>query len=105
MQTHSIFIETQREYLRIRIQSSSLSAGTKEALISRLALVDVTMVETLCLAATKPLSSTNLRYVLCFLIHMEVNEIAVLFNVDPGSVYSIRYRLRKAFNNPSILPF
>ncbi len=41
------------------------------------------------------ISSTDLKYILCFYIQMSPHEIATVFNVDTHSVYTARYRIRK----------
>lgn len=105
MQTQQVYIETQIEHLRILIQSSSIVPSLKSELLERLSLLQLEHVEALCRAATKPLTATNLRYILTFLINMEVRDIASLFHVDAGSVYSVRYRLRKIFPQQMVLPF
>ena len=105
MQTQYVYIETQIEHLRILIQSSSLSPRLKEELIERLSLLQPSRVDSLCASAIKPLTATNIRYILTFLIHMEVTDVADLFHVDTGSVYSVRYRLRKLFPPMPVAPF
>ncbi len=105
MQGQCVYIETQIEYLRIQIESSSMPAGLKTDLLQRLRLLVPSRVEALTRQAHKPLSSTGLRYILCFYITMDVRAIASLFNVDTGTVYSVRYRLRKQFPSGAVLPF
>lgn len=104
MQAQHVYIETQREYLRILIQSSPFSNTQKEDLLHRLELLQTSSIVQLCNAADKPLSATNIRYILTFLINMSVPEIAVLFNVDTSSVYTVRYRIRKLFPKGMVLP-
>ncbi len=104
MQTQHVYIETQRENLRILIQSSSFDSSRKEDLLQRLELLQTTRVWQLCNAADKPLTATNIRYILTFLINMSVPEIATLFNVDTSSVYTVRYRIRKLFPKEMVLP-
>lgn len=105
MQTQQVYIETQIEHLRILITSSSIAPNLKAGLLERLNLLQWRQVETLCNTASKPITATNLRYILTFLIDMEVCDVANLFHVDTGSVYSVRYRLRKLFPQQTMLPF
>ena len=105
MQTQYVYIETQIEHLRLLIHSSSLSPRLKEELEERLSVLQPARVENLCASAVKQLTATNIRYILTFLIHMEVEDIAQLFHVDTGSVYSVRYRLRKMFPPKPYSPF
>lgn len=56
-------------------------------------------------AAEKPLSIVDKRYLFCFMAGLKVQEIAKLFHVEPESVYTVRYRLRRKFPTHTILPF
>lgn len=105
MQTQYVYIETQMEHLRLLIHSSSLPPRLKEELAERLSVLQPSRVENLCASAIKPLTPTNIRYILTFMIHMEVGDVAKLFHVDTGSVYSVRYRLRKMFPPMPVSPF
>lgn len=105
MLTQHVYIEAQIEQLRILLHSSSLNPGMKDELLKRLNELRLERVETLCNAAQKPLTPTKLRYILTFLIDMEVCDVAKIFHVDAQSVYSVRYRLRKLFPQQTVLPF
>lgn len=105
MQAQYVYIETQMEHLRILIHSSALPQRLKEELVERLSLLQPSRVDSLCTSAIKPLTATNIRYILTFLINMEVSDVAQLFHVDTGSVYSVRYRLRKFFPPMPVAPF
>lgn len=98
-------IETQIQNLIVLIQSSALSSTQKEDLSCRLRLLQTSHISTLCAQSSKAITSTNLRYILCFIINMDVPDIALLFHVDTGSVYSARYRLRKLFAQEPVMPF
>ncbi len=45
------------------------------------------------------LSPTDLKYIFFFYIMMSAEEISVVFNIDPHSVYTARYRIRKKVRN------
>lgn len=95
----------QIQNLIVQIQTSVLSPALKEDLSCRLRLMPIHHIDALCGQASKPITPINLRYILCFLTNMEVADIALLFNVDSGSVYSTRYRLRKLFAQEPVMPF
>ena len=104
MQVQHVYIETQRENLRILIQSTSFSNSQKDELLHRLELLQASRVGQFCNAANKPLTAINIRYILAFMINMSVPEIATLFNVDTSSVYTVRYRIRKLFPKEMVWP-
>lgn len=97
MQAQQVYVEAQVEYMRLRVQASSFSPSQKDELLSRLNLLQLPNIVGLCQTVSKPISVTNMRYMLCFLINMPVKDISMLFNVDVRSVYSVRYRLRRLF--------
>ena len=113
MQAQQVYVDAQVAYMRLQIQASCFDPWQKEELLSRFNLLQLQHVVALCNTASSPISATNMRYMLCFLINMPVKDISMLFNVDVRSVYSVRYRLRRLFTEakkngdslPSVLPF
>lgn len=55
--------------------------------------------------AIKPLTVVDQKYILCFLNGEDVKYIARRFNVEPASIYTVRYRMKKKFPNSVKLPF
>jgi hypothetical protein len=43
------------------------------------------------------LSKSYIKYCLCFVIGMEISEVAECFEIEPSSVHVLRYRLKKRF--------
>lgn len=70
----------------------------------KLGTVNLLLAEQLAATALVPLSLVDRRYLCCFLAQLPVQEIADLFHVEPASVYTVRYRLRKKFP-AATLPF
>ena len=81
------------------LQNDFPSAG------EQLQKVDITLAETIVSHAEKPLSLVDKRYMLCFIAGLKPAEIATLFNVEPASIYTVRYRIKKKFPNGYPLPF
>ena len=67
--------------------------------------VDITLAEAIVSHAEKPLTLVDKRYMLCFITGLKPAEIATLFNVEPASIYTVRYRIKKKFPNGYPLPF
>jgi len=40
-----------------------------------------------------------MKYIICFAIEMEVQDMSLLFNVEPASIYTVRYRIKKKFGD------
>lgn len=45
--------------------------------------------------AENRITPTDMKYLLCFYMNMEVQHISQMFNIEISSVYTVRYRLRK----------
>ena len=41
------------------------------------------------------LTGKDMKYIVCFIANMDVKSISLIFNVEPASVYTVRYRIRK----------
>lgn len=67
--------------------------------------VDLTQLDELIRKATKPLTVVDKKYMICFLAGEKVQQIADRFIVEPASVYTVRYRLKKKFPEDEPLPF
>jgi hypothetical protein len=51
----------------------------------------------------KKITVMDKRYILCFAAGMTVEDIADFMSLEPASVYTVRYRLKKKF--PTEYPF
>ena len=79
-------------------QLQALPAETpyKEPTIERLKSLDTKRLSNL-FTQGRQLTNMDKRYLLCFAAGMTVEQIAHLFHIEPASVYTVRYRLRKKF--------
>lgn len=59
----------------------------------------------LLLQAAKPLSQTEKRYFYLFMDGKSTGEISASMHVEPSSVYTMKYRIRKKFPEGTRLPF
>ena len=53
----------------------------------------------------KKITTMDKRYILCFAAGMTVEHIADLMSLEPASVYTVRYRLRKKFSSDYPFPY
>ena len=51
------------------------------------------------------ITTMDKRYILCFAAGMTVEEIADFMSLEPASVYTVRYRLRKKFSLDYPFPY
>lgn len=80
---------------------TQLQGGAKreyvERTIAQLRDLDLKHLQ-LMLAHGKKITTMDKRYILCFAAGMSVDEIADFMCLEPASVYTVRYRLRKKFD-------
>lgn len=67
--------------------------------------VDIKVAGTIFNAATVPLSVVERCYIMLFLSGASTGEIARVMHVERGSVYTMKYRLKKKFPREFPLPF
>ena len=86
------------------IQMQPETCSYKTHSISRLQALDWDNISLLCAKGNR-LTNMDKRYILCFAAGMSVEEVADLFHIEPASVYTVRYRLRKKFPTDSLFPY
>lgn len=68
-----------------------------EVYIQKLESLDESYLDRLCEHSIENLSVSYLKYCVCFVIGMEISEVATCFQIEQSSVHMIRYRLKKKF--------
>ena len=66
--------------------------------VQQLRSLDLSHIQVM-LSHGKKITTMDKRYVLCFAAGMTVEEIADFMSLEPASVYTVRYRLRKKFSS------
>lgn len=97
-------IQPNRENLLRLIEKSILEPKIKADYYKRIEELDPRSVETIQQCAKARLSPMDIKYMACFMVGMEVVHVASVFNVEPASVHTVRYRLRKKLPS-DMLPF
>jgi DNA-binding CsgD family transcriptional regulator len=72
------------------------------AAIAHLRSLDLAHLQAL-ISHGKKITVMDKRYILCFAAGMTVEDIADFMSLEPASVYTVRYRLKKKF--PTEYPF
>lgn len=83
------------EKIKNLVNESILDKKVKITYLEKLDALDLSYFENLEINAKEKLSAMDLRYMYCFAIDMSVPDISLLFNVEPASVHTVRYRIRK----------
>ena len=71
----------------------------------KLSELDVDMLEQGYLTADEKISNMDMKYIICFAIDMEVEDMSLLFNVQPTSIHTVRYRIKKKFKGKNTFKF
>lgn len=81
--------------LKRRVQMSILEKEHKEKVLKVMdTLSEYAFIELLSDVYEK-LTFLNLEYLVCFFLSIETRSIAIIFNIDYQTVYSVHYRMRK----------
>ena len=75
-----------------------------ESAVTHLRNLDLNHIQSL-LSHAKKITTMDKRYILCFAAGMTVENIADLMSLEPASVYTVRYRLRKKFSIEYPFPY
>ena len=84
-------------YLQWRRRTGSAQADGSGLLPSR--------AKSILSSAVKPLSAIERKYFILFMDGKSTEEIAEAMHVEPSSVYTMKYRIRKKFPEGFRLPF
>lgn len=86
-----------------QLQESKVKDYTERA-VDGLREMDLGHVQVLLSKGSK-ITKMDKRYVLCFAAGMSVEEVADFMCLEPTSVYTVRYRLRKKFDSKYPFPY
>lgn len=90
------------EKMEVIVRDSALDADTKERYAEVIHSVNLQEFEEQFSHTIDKMTQMDLKYIVCFYLNFESKDIAVMFNVEAASVYTVRYRLRKKFkDNPA----
>lgn len=87
------------------ISASAIDGKQKEEYTAQLRQLDAARLDADFSEISRQMTQMDLKYAICFYIGMEVRDIASVFNVEPASVYTVRYRMRKKFGGSTAMRF
>jgi len=87
------------------ISKSIMERAKKNVYIQKLSELDVDMLEQGYLTADEKISNMDMKYLICFAIDMEVEDMTLIFNVQPTSIHTVRYRIKKKFKGKNTFKF
>jgi len=93
------------EKLNDLITKSYIEKTKKNHYIQQLSELDIDMLELGYNTATEKISNMDMKYIACFAIDMGVPEMGAIFNVEPTTIHTVRYRIKKKFGNKNTFKF
>jgi hypothetical protein len=79
------------------ISVSIIGKNDKQTYFQRLSNIDTKLLEAAYQTSQASITGMDMKYIICFAADIEVKDISLLFNIEPASVYTVRYRIRKKF--------
>jgi len=62
-----------------------------------LSKIDCQLLEHAYQTSKVKLTGMDIKYIICFSANIDVKDISLLFNIEPASVHTVRYRIRRKF--------
>lgn len=90
--------------IRKIIESSGMDADVKQKYLKELTCLDTGELEQ-TFDSLPELTPMDMKYIVCFSIGMDVQDISAIFNIEPASVYTVRYRIKKKSKESTRLDF
>lgn len=87
------------------LEHTMMGASDKQNYLDKIHAVDVGELEKLFLPVSGKMTAMDMKYTLCFYINMDAKDIGTMFCVEPASVYTVRYRIRKKFKDQPAFRF
>ena len=79
------------------VSGSAIEKDVKKDYLERISRIDPKLLEQAYRTADIKITGMELKYMVCFLAGMDVKDISLIFNIEPASVRTVRYRIRKKF--------
>lgn len=90
------------EKMKTIVTEAQIEESIRNEYLKRLSATNPNNLEQQFATSLPAMTPMDVKYILCFYLEFEARDIATIFNVEPASVYTVRYRLRKKFrDNPA----
>jgi len=80
------------------VEDSIIEKNTKKTYLERLSKIDAKLLEQAYQSSKAKITGMDMKYIICFSADIDVKDISLLFNVEPASVHTVRYRIKKKFS-------
>ena len=80
------------------ISVSQIEKEDKKNYLERLSTIDSKQLENIYHTSKTKITGMDMKYIICFFADIDKKDISLLFNVEPASVHTVRYRIKKKFS-------
>jgi hypothetical protein len=77
------------------VYDSLIEVDSKKNYLERLTKLDPKLLEGMFQNSGIKMTGMDIKYIICFAADMDTKDISLIFNVEPASVNTVRYRIRK----------
>ena len=90
-------VENSIEKIVQAVSASLIEKDDKKIYLERLSAMDSELLETAYQNSKAKITGMDMKYIICFAADIDVKDISLLFNIEPASVHTVRYRIKKKF--------
>jgi len=83
--------------ISMEISKSKIKEEKKEKYLERLSNLDLHLLDSAYTDSKAKITEMDMKYIICIAADIDVKDIGLLFNIEPESVYTMRYRVKKKF--------
>ncbi|MDL2254649.1 hypothetical protein LJB78_00005 [Bacteroidales bacterium OttesenSCG-928-J16] len=87
------------------ISKSLIEDERKNAYIASLIILNTSILEHAYILSERKITNMDMKYLICFAADMESKDISLIFNIEPASVRTVRYRIKKKFQEKNTFKF
>jgi hypothetical protein len=80
------------------VSDSLIEKDMKVAYLERLSKIDTQLLENAYQTSKIKITSMDMKYIICFAADLDTKDISLIFNIEPASVNTVRYRIKKKFS-------
>ncbi len=86
-------------------EQSALGAGVKRKYLDQLAAIDAAKLEETLVSLPDTVTPMDMKYIVCFMAGIDLQDISTMFSIEPASVYTVRYRIRRKLGDGTLSEF
>ena len=90
-------VENTIEKIVQAVSASLIEKDNKKVYLESLSKIDSELLETAYQNSKVKITGMDMKYIICFAADIDVKDISLLFNIEPASVHTVRYRIKKKF--------